>query len=439
MSDKTVILGSGMAAWGAFDRLSAEGVTPLLFDKNSYPGGHTASFPNDQGFIFDDGPHISFTEIENVQAAFAQAVDHEYETLQARVDNWYEGVWIKHPAIAYLHALPEDLIVRIVKEFMEVSQQPLPDSFDNYREWLLAAYGPTFATNFPGQYGTKYHTCGPEVMNTDWLGPRLYRPDLDEVLLGAIRPPRTEKHYIDKFRYPKKGGFEGYLHKFFDAADLRLDHQATAIDPVAKTVTFGNGHVESFDSLISSAPLAEVVKMLPDVPDDIQEAASLLACSQAVIVNVGVDRDDLSPCHWRYIYDEDIRSVRLSFPHMFSPTTCPPGHGAVQVEVYYSDKYKPLDHKPEDDIEPVVSELKLMGVLREDENIVFSEARLIEYANVIFDLDSTPSATRVQDYLRSLDIQYCGRYGDWAYIWTDQSFLSGQRAAQRVLDRHTSS
>jgi len=29
-------------------------------------------------------------------------------------------------------------------------------------------------------------------MSTDWLGPRIYRPNLEEVLRGAIRhPPRT--------------------------------------------------------------------------------------------------------------------------------------------------------------------------------------------------------------------------------------------------------
>jgi hypothetical protein len=30
-------------------------------------------------------------------------------------------------------------------------------------------------------------------------------------------------------------------------------------------------------------------------------------------------------------------------------------------------------------------------------------------------------------------IEYCGRYGEWAYIWTDESFRSGERAADRAL------
>lgn len=402
-SENIVILGTGMAAWGASQRLHAEGLTPRLFDKNSFPGGHTASFATN-GFIFDDGPHISFTEIPEVQTVLAEAVDQEYETLNARVDNWYQGTWVKHPAISYLNALQPELVVQILSEYIEVSRQPVrdTDTFANYHDWLLASYGPTFANNFPARYGKKYHTCEAKEMNVDWLGPRLHRPNLEEVLLGAIGPPQTEAHYVDKFRYPKSHGFEGYLRKFFTTVEPKLGHKAVHIDPASRRITFENGHVESFHHLISSAPLPEMIKMIPDAPADVLEAASKLSCSQSVIVNIGVGRQDLSPAHWRYIYDQEMRSVRLSFPHMFSPSTCPPGHGAVQVEVYYSDKYKPLDHKPEDDIQPVINELTTMGIFGENENIVFSEARFIPYANVIFDLDSGPCAKTVQDYLRVL-------------------------------------
>ena len=45
-----VILGSGMAGFGAAHRLHAEGVTPVMYDKNGYHGGHTASFRSDSRF-----------------------------------------------------------------------------------------------------------------------------------------------------------------------------------------------------------------------------------------------------------------------------------------------------------------------------------------------------------------------------------------------------
>lgn len=429
----TIILGSGMAAWGATDRLRAEGIEPKLFDKNPFAGGHTATFENN-GFYFDDGPHISFTSIERMQNVFAEAVDNDYEILRADVDNWYEGHWVTHPAIANLHGLPTELVAQVIEDFVDASAKPPPEVFANYYDWLLAAFGQTFADKFPAAYGRKYHTVDPKLMNTSWLGPRLYRPDFSELIRGALAPSAAKQHYVDTFRYPKRNGFAEYLAKFHASSELHLGHEAVAIDPAAKTVTFGNGHVESYDRLISSVPLPELIKMMP-APPDIADHAANLTCSQCVVVNFGVRREDLSPCHWRYVYDEDIRSVRLSFPHMFSPTTVPDGCGAVQVEVYYSDKYKPLDHPPEDEIEPVRQELLRMGILREDDEYLVAEARYIPYANVIFDLDSGPGTEAVHGYLDDVGVEYCGRYGDWAYIWTDESYLSGEQAVERMLER----
>jgi hypothetical protein len=41
----------------------------------------------------------------------------------------------------------------------------------------------------------------------------------------------------------------------------------------------------------------------------------------------------------------------------------------------------------------------------------------------------------VHGYLDDLNIAYCGRYGDWGYLWTDESFKSGEKAAERVLSQ----
>ena len=39
----------------------------------------------------------------------------------------------------------------------------------------------------------------------------------------------------------------------------------------------------------------------------------------------------------------------------------------------------------------------------------------------------------VHGYLNDIGVHYCGRYGDWAYIWTDESFMSGEIAAEKAL------
>jgi hypothetical protein len=59
----------------------------------------------------------------------------------------------------------------------------------------------------------------------------------------------------------------------------------------------------------------------------------------------------------------------------------------------------------------------------------------IDYANVIFDLDRADALEVVHGFLRDVGVEFCGRYGDWAYIWTDESFISGELAAERALRR----
>jgi hypothetical protein len=39
----------------------------------------------------------------------------------------------------------------------------------------------------------------------------------------------------------------------------------------------------------------------------------------------------------------------------------------------------------------------------------------------------------VHGYLDAVGIAYCGRYGEWSYLWTDESFKSGEMAAGRAL------
>jgi protoporphyrinogen oxidase len=271
-------------------------------------------------------------------------------------------------------------------------------------------------------------------MTTDWLGPRIYRPSLEEVLRGALSPSAPQVHYITHFRYPSAGGFVQYLRKFVPLGNLKLKHELVSIDPRAKQLRFSNGVVTNYDALVSSVPLPELIRMMEDAPHDVVEASRRLACSTCVLVNLGVDRQDLSEAHMTYFYDEDICFTRLGFPHMLTARNAPPGTGSIQAEVYFSDKYKPLVGSPDAWIEPVIKDLRRCGLLRENDHILSKKAILLRYANIIFDLDRTAALKTVHGYLDDLSIAYCGRYGDWGYMWTDESFKSGELATERALN-----
>ncbi len=431
-SPNIVVLGSGMAGFGAAHRLHAEGITPVMYDKNNYYGGHTASFRSDSGFLFDVGPHISFTKDSRIQNLFAESVDQQFETIQINLNNYWRGYWPKHPVQLHLHGMPEDTVVKVIADFVEERARP-DRPINNYADWLLSSFGKTFAELFPMTYTRKYHLTTAENMSTDWLGPRLYRPSLEEVLRGAISASAPHVHYITHFRYPSAGGFINYLNKFLPLGNLKLNHELISIDPRARQLKFSNGHVTNYDGLVSSVPLPDMIRMIQGAPKDVVDASKRLACSTCVLVNVGVDRADLSEAHMTYFYDEDICFTRLGFPHMLSAKNVPPGTGNIQAEVYFSDKYKPFTGSPDAWIEPVIRDLRKCGLLRENDKVLFSEARLLKYANIIFDLDRAAALKTVHAYLDELGIAYCGRYGDWGYMWTDESFISGENAAERTL------
>jgi protoporphyrinogen oxidase len=182
-----VVLGSGMAGFGAAYQLHAAGITPVIYEENDYYGGNTASFRYDSGFLFDVGPHISYTKDPRIQDLLAESVGQQYQTFKINLNNYWRGYWPSHPVQVHLHGLPEDVIVKVITDFVTELQAP-DRPVRNYADWLLASFGRTFAELFPMQYARKFHLTTADNMSIDWLGPRVYRPSLEEIVRGALSP-----------------------------------------------------------------------------------------------------------------------------------------------------------------------------------------------------------------------------------------------------------
>ena len=423
-----------MAGFGAANRLSEAGVRPHLFEARAKIGGHTSTHFFDDGFVFDEGPHISFTSNERIQELFARSIGGEFERMKAYVNNYWKGHWIKHPAQVNLYGAPAELVVSCISDFVEASKVEHP-VINNYEDWLRSAFGDTFAMTFPAEYTKKYHTTEARNITTDWLGPRLYRPKLGEMLLGALKPEPLDVHYVDNFRYPTRGGFVSYLNLFVPMSDIFCGHRVTAIDSTERQLTFANGKTVGYQGLISSIPLPRLIPMIKHAPDDVRRAAALLSCSQVLLVNIGLNREVDTKAQWTYFYDQEICFARLSYPCGFSPSLAPEGCGSIQAEIYFSEKWKPRVGAPDDWVKPTVDALIQCGLLKDRSEIIHTSTLFAPYANVIFDHDRPQALALVHGFLDDVGIAYCGRYGDWAYIWTDQAFMSGERAADRTLDR----
>ena len=106
---------------GAAHKFFEAGTDTKTFEKNSYAGGHTTSWTFDTGFIFDEGPHISFTQNEHVQKVLSDNIEGRFETIQAQVNNYFEGHWIKHPGAmqSCMVCLQELVIANCLLDFVK--------------------------------------------------------------------------------------------------------------------------------------------------------------------------------------------------------------------------------------------------------------------------------------------------------------------------------
>jgi protoporphyrinogen oxidase len=427
------VLGTGMAGLGAGYALENASVPFTCYDKNPYFGGHTRSFRYDNGFVFDEGGHISFTNDNHVKHVLAENIRGNFQERTLTIDNYWHGYRIRHPVQCNMRGLPADLVIKIIQDFVSVQVRE-PERGQSYAHWLYQTYGKTFAETFPMVYGRKYHTTTMDRLTTDWIGPRMYRASLEELLRGVIEGGVNGAHYVGRFRYPSTGGFVSYLEPFSERFKIKLNHRLVSLDPRQKVLHFDNGSPVAYDQVISSIPLPDLIPLINGAPREVLDCAGKLAFTQAVLINIGVDRPDLSDAAITYFYDEDIIFSRVNLPHMFSEANAPLGCGTIQAEVYFSDKYRPFCGTPGALIGPVIQDLRRCGFIRDNDSIMLKEATVNRYANVIFDMDRPSAVATIHAFLDEIGVHYCGRYGNWDHAWTDEAFLSGEKAAQMALD-----
>ncbi len=414
-----VVLGGGVSGISAAWHAGRKGREAVVYEAKERWGGLLDCFMVD-GFRFDSAVHFAFSGNDQFKSVLdlTEMIVHRPEPY-----NYGDGFWLKHPVQNNLYPLPVEDKVAAIKSFIE---RPESDDQLNYRLWLEQQFGRVIAERFPVRYTKKYWTVPAQELSTLWIGNRLYRPSLDEVLYGAMTAETPQTYYLQEMLYPKKGGFRAILDPLAAEVEIRCGKKAVHIKPAERRVEFSDGTAEHYGHLVSSVPLPELVAMIEGVPDQVRAAAETLWATAAALVSIGFKVPRAGDHLWFYIYDEDIYPARVHAPYRKSPDNAPAGCSSLQFEVYFS-RHKTLPASGEKLVEHVIKVVEKMG-LAGRKDILASDYRELPYANVVFDHGMTGRRDYILDYIRSIGILPVGRFGLWDYLWSDQSFLSGKKA-----------
>lgn len=417
MIGTNVILGAGIAGLGASYALYSKSEKSIIFEKDSTYGGLCGNFTID-GFRFDRFVHFTFSKDERVNAIF-NASSPEIYRHNPEAYNLYKGLWIKHPAQNNLYPLSQEEKDVIINDFLS---RKSPDStpINNYEDWLRLQFGDYFAEHFPMVYTRKYWMKEARELRTEWVGKRVYQPSIEEVITGSKTSETPNTYYAKEMRYPKYGGYKQFLKVMAEVADIRYNKEVIKIDAINKIVTFADGESIEYNRLISSLPLPEMVKIVKGVPTEITNAASKLECTCGYHVSIALKTNNIPPYLWWYIYDDDNLSARVHSPSMKSPDNAPEGCSSLQMEVYC----KQGEYSEQEIKDRTIGKLIDRGIIKE-KDILFVHLGYEKYANVIFTEPVYESRKLVRDYMKEIGIETIGRFGEWDYLWSDQSLLSG--------------
>lgn len=418
-----IVLGAGITGIAAAYRLKELGISSTIYEQENTYGGLCNSFQIN-GFTFDTFAHISFdVSTKEWLEDRTDCLIHEPEAL-----NFDNGRWLRHPVQNNLVGLPIEERIELIKGFVERQQR---NNYSDYGQWLKSIYGNKFAKQYPYKYTRKYWTVEPELLETKWIQGRMYEPTLEEVLRGAMISETPGVHYSKKANYPERGGFKSFLRPMAEECRIEYRKKVQTIDVSHKEISFEDGSVVKYDKLISTIPLPELCYAITKIPEEVKKTADMLDYTSGVMVSLGFSKPRIAPALWFYVYDEDILPARVYAPDIKSPNNVPKGCSALQAEIYYS-KYKKIPDDLEQLKEDVIYQLLKLKLFQK-EDILVSDVRMKQYANVMFTPPIYQARDKIHQYLKSVGIEYAGRWGEWDYLWVGQSLWSGRNAAERCL------
>jgi protoporphyrinogen oxidase len=342
------------------------------------------------------------------------------------------GITVPFPFQANLHGLPEAVIADCILGAAEALSRPVPDDPAlSFKDWSLAALGRGISDAFMFPYNSKLFRRDPEQMTADWVSWAVPRPNLAEIVRGALGLGNERMGYNATFRYPRRGGIEVVPNAFAaKMRNLRTGARVASVDLAAKCVQLATGESIRYERLVSTIPLPHLLTMAEGGGFDGSALAARLDWSVVGCLNLGIDRPGVgSGAHWIYFPDADTPFYRAGFPHAMSRGVCPEGSSSLYLEfgLTRNEQADPVALE-----KAAVAALRREGILDAGDRVIARDWIRIDPGYVIFDRARQQVMSDAIPRLAACGVSTIGRYGAWTYSYMERAMLDGLETAEAI-------
>ncbi|MEW6536055.1 MAG: FAD-dependent oxidoreductase [Candidatus Auribacterota bacterium] len=439
---RIVILGTGPTGLGAAYHLYSLGYTNWsIYEQESYVGGLSASFRDSEGFIWDQGGHVTFSHYKFFDELLDFSCKDNLLSHTRNASAYMCNRFVPYPVQNNIRYLPEQKILSCVNGLLDRDNAKEPHHF---ADWIQSVFGSGLADLFMTPYNEKVWSYPLDKMGFNWISERVSVIDIKKVLETIIlRSDDTGWGPNNTFVYPLKGGIQAiYLPvQKCIGGHLLLNKKTVKIDLKKKTVFFSDGSSDAYEYLISTIPLDVLIATMIDLPEYpiIKQKAESLVYNTVMITGLGIARkNDVKRC-WIYFPEKEFPWYRVTYFSNYSPHNVPgDNYFSLMGEISYPSGACPDRNSV---IESSINAYIRCGILRPEDRdwIVSKYTRLIPRAYPVPSLERDSILSVIQPFLMDNDIFSRGRFGGWKYEVAnmDHSVMQGKEAVDAILFNKT--
>lgn len=437
-SNNVVILGAGLTGMAAASVLKDKAT---VFEKTERPGGLVKSI-NMNGYWFDHVIHLLHFKDPDTEAKVKSILGDILAPLypEAWVET-SEGIG-KYPLQMHMFGLNKDAIVKSLRDLAEVTFSKNELKPENFEDMLRFSFGNYFSELFMLPYNRKVWKRPLNSLAPSGFQWNIDHPDYNLVLKGAMSDHTEFESYNSNGWYPRPDknfrvrGMEVLSVKLAEQVrDLRLNHEVESINLKEKRITVKNDAGQSdynfSDWCLSTIPLPHLISRCEDLDPHYKECYKTLKYNRviSVIISIKGPRPE-NRGHWRYYADEEVAFTRLVYMHNFDPETAPKEGWGLLAEIIEPAEW-PLKNK-EEVLEKVVSDVKKVGALPDDCNVLEKDMFVVDPAYVVFTNESKKMVSELESYFSDNKVKLLGRYGRWEYSSMAQVMRDGFNWAKGI-------
>jgi protoporphyrinogen oxidase len=442
-SKKVVIVGAGPTGLGAAYRLHEIGYDNwILYEKSGGVGGHATSHVDQNGFVWDEGGHVIFSHYKYFDNLIDKVLDKEvHERIR---ESWIvqgDDSWVPYPFQSNLRYLPKEIQVKCLLGAAKAAANGGGREAGNFRDWILATFGEGIAEAFMFPYNSKVWTTPLEKMSKHWIADRVAVVDFKRLLENVL----YERDDVgwgpnSKFKFPLHGG-TGDIYRRMAACfpgKIKTGKKLAEIDVERRRVSFEDGTGDTYDLLISTAPLDLVAHMIKPADNRLKDAAQGLEHNNLLVVGLGLKKKIETGRCWIYFTDSQMPCYRATYFSHYSPNNVPNGdtehYSSLMCEMSFRVGESP---DPEKVLDQVIAGLVRARMLEESDRakVISRYQRVVGYSYPIPTLGRDRALEVLQPALFEKGIYSRGRFGAWRYEIgnMDHSVMMGVEAVNHIV------